>query len=220
MRLNQGNRSYSIVQTVSTYIGFELVRQVKCSMIIGAQTAFFSVAGIIAPVFGTSIGSLVAFCLFTALRVAVTSTFFLQPVNLLLISHIPFLVSAFMFAPRSKKLVSLFFIAAMFLFLVNPVGAQAWVYPMLWLIPLAVSAYNNTSVFTRAIRSTFAAHAVGSLIYLYTTSMSSSLWVTLTPIALVERLLFTVGIMGVYYTVAAFSKSYKHMTFLTTQIKI
>ncbi len=46
-----------------------------------------------------------------------------------------------------------------------------------------------------ALASTFIAHAVGSVIWLYTVPMVASAWLALIPIVACERLLYTAGIV-------------------------
>ncbi|HJM69064.1 MAG TPA: hypothetical protein QGF02_03905 [Candidatus Babeliales bacterium] len=194
----------SIAQTISTCLGFELARQIKCSVIIGAQTMFFSAGSMVAPVFGSNPTSLWSFGLFIALKATFMSYFMMQPINFILLYHIPLFFAAALFAPRSKWLVTSFFAVAMAAFMIGSVG-NVWLYAMLWIVPMAANIFFD-GLFVRALRSTFAAHAIGSLIYLYTIPMTADLWVAIIPVALVERLLFAVGTMAVYYAVQWVSK--------------
>ncbi|BDC34946.1 hypothetical protein Noda2021_09040 [Candidatus Dependentiae bacterium Noda2021] len=85
------------------------------------------------------------------------------------------------------------------LYLAHPQAAVC--YAALWLIPLAFSLKNKCSVFATAFSSTLIAHAVGSVIWIYTVPMTHSGWVALTPIALAERVIFAAGMSLIYYAV-------------------
>lgn len=88
-------------------------------------------------------------------------------------------------------------VAGMALFWANPVGAEAWGYALLWLIPVAASLLAN-NLFMRSLASTFQAHVVGSLAFLYFVGMPAAAWWALIPLVLVERGLFAAGMSVTY----------------------
>jgi len=88
-------------------------------------------------------------------------------------------------------------IAGMLLFWANPVGAEAWGYALLWLIPVAASLFAS-NLFARSVASTFQAHVIGSLAFLYLVGLPASAWWALIPLVLVERTLFAAGISVTY----------------------
>jgi hypothetical protein len=86
------------------------------------------------------------------------------------------------------------------LFITHPTGQHAAVYASYWLIPMALWALRTANytpanawlaVSTNALQSTFIAHAVGSIVWLYTVQMSAGHWLALIPVVAVERLLIT-----------------------------
>ncbi|GAB5412244.1 MAG: hypothetical protein ChlgKO_13580 [Chlamydiales bacterium] len=79
-------------------------------------------------------------------------------------------------------------IVAMALFVLAPAGKIAWSYALYWLIPM-VLCFVRTSVWSRAVQSTFVAHAAGSVIWAYAVPMSGAQWIGLIPVVAVERLL-------------------------------
>lgn len=96
------------------------------------------------------------------------------------------------------KMVFNIFIPALciFLFVIHPVGSQAFVYSWYWLIPIAayvVQLFFRSSFFLVALSSAFIAHAVGSVMWLYTLNMPAERWIALIPIVACERLVFTLG---------------------------
>lgn len=84
-------------------------------------------------------------------------------------------------------------------FIAHPVGAQAWVYSLYWLVPIVLYAVRKKNMFLEALGSTFTAHAVGSVIWIYCDPMTPQAWLTLIPVVLVERLVFASGIVVAYY---------------------
>lgn len=106
---------------------------------------------------------------------------------------VPMLVAAFYFGTRKKKLVGIVPVACMALFVLHPVGRQAWFYSLYWVIPI-VAAFFKERLFLKSLGSTFTAHAIGSVAFLYLIPTTPILWVALIPIVFVERVLFAMGI--------------------------
>jgi hypothetical protein len=84
-------------------------------------------------------------------------------------------------------------VAAMAAFWLHPVGQQAWVYALYWLIPVAMKFLPERLVL-RSLGSTFTAHAVGSVLFLYTIPTAPALWLALIPVVALERGAFALGI--------------------------
>jgi len=99
---------------------------------------------------------------------------------------------------REKKWAGIVIpIVGMLLFWANPIGAEAWGYALLWLIPIAASFFAS-NLFARSLASTFQAHVVGSLAFLYFMGMPAAAWWALIPLVIVERTLFAAGISVTY----------------------
>lgn len=86
----------------------------------------------------------------------------------------------------------------MALFIAHPVGQQAWQYPLYWLIPVIVLALPE-NLFLRSLGSTFTAHSIGGIIWLYFIPTTPAFWMMLIPIVAFERTLFALGITGSYF---------------------
>lgn len=82
---------------------------------------------------------------------------------------------------------------AMIAFWLNPIGQQAWAYALYWLIPIAAKFLPDRLVL-RSLGSTFTAHAVGSVLFLYTIPTAPALWLALIPVVAIERGAFALGI--------------------------
>lgn len=86
----------------------------------------------------------------------------------------------------------------MLIFVAHPVGRVAWVYSLYWLIPVFFYFQKKETVWAVSLSSSFIAHAVGSMFWLFLMPMSPERWLLLIPIVAVERLLFAVASVVVY----------------------
>jgi hypothetical protein len=89
----------------------------------------------------------------------------------------------------------------MILFLAHPVGAQSAWYSLFWFIPMIASFYSGT--FFTALGSSFTAHAVGTLVWLYAGQLAPADFALLVPVVIVERLMIAVAMVMVYKLVVA-----------------
>lgn len=96
-------------------------------------------------------------------------------------------------AALSQKSLAPFFVGCgILMFLLHPVGWSAAPYTLLWLIPLVASFFDG--IFSRMIVTSFVAHIVGSLIWLYGGILCSPVaWVGLIPRVLLERFALALG---------------------------
>ena len=190
-----------IVKFMSSYILFYTTTLAKVSLIIGSSLAFFSLASIVAPLIGVfgGLGFLCAIGLVkTTISLALGYGFLFSAIYFL-----PHLAAAFYFQQNSifKLIVP---IIAMAIFIIHPQGS--FTYSLLWLIPI-ICYFAKTNIIAKSLGATFSAHAVGSLIWLFTVPMTSLTWFGIIPVALIERSLFAVGISLVYYAVHKLVKS-------------
>ena len=98
------------------------------------------------------------------------------------------------------------------LFVLHPVGCQAYAYSFYWFVPpvvllLSKSCGDNFDPFATAFTSTFLAHALGSLICLYTMPTSPLLWYLLIPVVAKERLLLGMGALGIHFCIALLAQN-------------
>ncbi|MCK4319532.1 hypothetical protein KAW38_03095 [Candidatus Micrarchaeota archaeon] len=116
-----------------------------------------------------------------------------------ILRFLPLLFAALYFAEiKNRKWIGFVLpIFGILLFWFHPIGLEAWGYALLWTIPL-VTPFFSENLFMRSLGSTFQAHIVGSLAFLYTIGMGASLWWALIPVVLVERLVFASGISLTY----------------------
>ncbi|MBU4269314.1 hypothetical protein KJ644_02380 [Candidatus Dependentiae bacterium] len=90
----------------------------------------------------------------------------------------------------------------MTLFIFHPMGNKAYIYSFYWLIPvvlyIAQRFKNFNIVYLNYLTATFLAHAVGSIIWLYTMPMTVEQWIGLMPVVFVERIIFAFGVYIIY----------------------
>jgi len=109
--------------------------------------------------------------------------------------------AAYYFAQKKEDIVSAVVpLGAMALFVLHPVGREAWFFSLFWLIPVVASFY-RTNLLARSFGSTFTAHSIGTVAFLYTFSTTPAFWIALIPIVVVERLLFGLGISASFLVV-------------------
>lgn len=137
----------------------------------------------------------------------------LSAVNILRL--LPMLFAALYFAKYSRNRIfgGIVPLICMALFIANPVGQQAWLYSLYWLVP-AIALLLPEHLFLRSLGATMTAHSIGSVIWLYTFPSTPEFWMALIPVVAFERLLFALGISGSYVAintlfsrVEAFAKS-------------
>lgn len=168
-----------------------LAFQVPISKIIGSSQSF-TLFELLAPIGGMFLGPL-----FGAL-----SAFFVRIINviifrqtldlLIIIRFLPAAAAAAYFGLKGKK-TAIIFPVCIALFLLNPIGRQAWLYSAIWIIPFVASFYKKHLVLN-SLGATFASHAVGSTIFLYAFGLTPQAWLALIPVVFVERGIFTAGI--------------------------
>ena len=178
-----------------------LAKLVKFSYLVGSQASFFSGINIIAPmagVLGGLSGSLVA--LSTKLIWGLITGAGLLG---LILGYLPHLVASYYWCTKFRLFRILYPLACLVTFvtgtsLIYGFGASAGLYSCLWLIPAVIGTLNTNNRFLLALGSTFCAHATGSLIWLTLVPMTNLQWVSLMPVALIERCLFAAGMYAVY----------------------
>lgn len=173
--------------------------QLKFSTILGVPSQSFNFfqfigpigAGIFNPVLG------VISVLFVEIMNFFISGNALEPVTL--IRFTPMMFAAFYFGSKSRSRV-IVPLACMGLFILHPIGRQAWYYSLYWLIPVGAALWKDR-LFLRSLGATFTAHAIGSTAFLYAFNIPAEVWTALVPIVAYERLSFAIGISLSYIAV-------------------
>jgi hypothetical protein len=145
-------------------------------------------------------GGFLGLFLYSALKIAVYKTAVLSS---LLINTLPGIcANAYWVMPFGMSVIVP--VLSFILFVVHPVGSSAFVYTLLWTIPVFIYFTKSNSFFFKALSATFIAHAVGSVLWLYLMPPMLPLrWIMLTPVALCERVIFAIGMSIVRSSVYA-----------------
>lgn len=125
--------------------------------------------------------------------VATTSLLILLATTRLL----PMIVGVVAFSKDSKKVLVIPAVAIL-VFLANPVGMQAWYFPLLWLIPFAAWPFRKKFLLARSLQTTFVSHSVGGAIWIWAFPTTAVFWTALIPMVLLERSIFTLGMSASY----------------------
>lgn len=176
----------------------QIVKFIKINIVLGSYNAFFSFNNCLLPLSGAFFG-------FTGASLVMLGKMALGMLlfgGLFPLSHLAFYIPGFFAAlywtSSSIMIRCIVPIICMILFLVHPVGGHVWIYAMYWWIPVILYFIKKNHLFTIALGSTFVAHAVGSVIWLYTVPMVASAWLALMPVVIIERLLFAIGMVALY----------------------
>ena len=171
---------------------------VKFSWIIGSHMSFFSGINIMAPLsgaFGGVFGSIASFAIRTIVHLCL---FGVLSVKCLTIGIPNFFASLYWGTTHWLVRAGLP-LTCMLFFWMHPVGFAAGAYAFYWLIPVVVHYLSRKNIFLEALGSTFVAHAVGSVIWLYAMPMTPGVWLALIPVVAIERLLFATGMVIAHY---------------------
>ncbi|MCX5921917.1 MAG: hypothetical protein NTX86_01155 [Candidatus Dependentiae bacterium] len=219
------NNSNTVSKTGLSVLLFNILIKIasffKVSFIIGSYTALFSATSMVIPLAGafSSNTGILAICgMGLGLKFLWTGS--LSFIHLAY--HIPGL-----FAALYWKNSSLLFrvgvpLTCMGLFILNPVGGQAWVYSLYWLVPVVLTLARKKSLFAESLGATFMAHAVGSVIWIYADPMTPAVWYGLVPVVFVERVVFASGTVLMYhaisYGITAWNTRFNTLTINKTEL--
>lgn len=186
---------------IASFTGLvKLASLFKISFIVGSYTAFFSAISCVMPLSGAFAGlwgSCGVFSIIAVLRFMVWGALPLH----FLAYHVPgFCASLYWARPTNVVINLLIPLACMILFIVHPVGFYAAPYSFYWLIPIVLYFISSKNLFLHALSSTFIAHAVGSVIWLYfkPVPMMVASWYMLLPVVAIERVAFALGMVVLY----------------------
>jgi hypothetical protein len=103
-------------------------------------------------------------------------------------------------APRASIRVGIPLLC-MVLFIMHPTGWYAAPYTLFWLIPLGVYLSGTVNIYAHAFACSFIAHAIGSVIWLYTVSMPAANWYAIMIRVPFERTVMALAMVAVYYAI-------------------
>lgn len=196
MRNKFFNRKNIFFVTIFAVLGL-IALQVPVTQIVGSKVKF-TLFDFFGPVASGFIGS----------GPGMIAVFLMQLANFLLhgakvvdagtiIRFFPMLFAVLYFG-RKSRLILLAPLVAIIAFNLHPQGRAAWYFSLYWLIPFIGYFWRDRFLLARALGTTFTAHAVGSVLWLYVFNLPTAVWQSLIPVVAMERLLFAMGMVAVY----------------------
>lgn len=180
-------------------ISFLAVLVAKCiplSFIVGSQVAFFSGITSAAILMTRYLGFGTLFlCLFPLKSLSIEQLF------LFLVNRSPLLFAGWSYRFSNIFTSVILPLSCFGLFIIHPIGQHAWPYALYWLIPVTIFTLKNKNIFLKSLEAVFVAHAVGSVIWIYTHQMEPEVWLSLIPVVALERILMAFGIVAGEYSI-------------------
>lgn len=191
-----------LVTAISYTLCSLIMRTVRLSFILGSKAAFFSLSQCLLPAVGFFACPTTTVC---AYSIRVCTAFLLMGISPLtaLVYHIPSFCAALYLSTTSQAIKIALPMICMAIFMLHPTGSQAWAYSLYWLIPVALALIPSHTIYLQAVGSTFTAHAVGSVLWLFTHNLTPADWQSLIGVVWAERLLFAACITACYYIVTS-----------------
>jgi len=181
---------------IFTIVGFAAL-QIPITQLMGSG-AKFTIFDAFAPLTGAFIGSIPGVI---AVLLMNSANFFFHGAQIqdagTIIRFFPMLFAVLYFAKKGwlNIIVPL---AAIAVFVAHPIGRQVWYFSLFWTIPIICYFLRDRFLFARSLGATFSAHAVGGAAWIWAFSLPATIWNSLIPIVIAERLLFALGIVASY----------------------
>ncbi len=188
--LNEKHKK-SIFIAIFVIMGF-LAMQFKFTQIIGSNLKF-SLFDFYGPIAGGFLGSVVGMITVLIMQIANWAWHGFAVDAGTMIRFFPMLFAVIYFSKKSKWIL-LIPIIAMLGFWAHPEGLKAWYYALYWLIPIAMYFLHDKFIFARALGTTFTAHSVGGVLWIWVFNMKAIVWIGLIPVVWKERGLMALGI--------------------------
>ncbi len=184
---------FSAIAVIASYISI--------SKVWGAEGQSFTLFEFLGPIPALILGPFLGIISLLIAKVA-TVVYSQTPLDfIVLLRFLPVLFGAYYFAIYKNNILQsrifgiLIPIICIVLFCIHPVGSQAWIYSLYWLIPIGLTFVSKKNLFYQSVSTTFIQHAIGSVIWIYFVSpLSAQVWLSLMPLVAIERLIFAIGI--------------------------
>lgn len=169
-----------------------LLMQIPFTKIIGSNLKF-SLFDFYGPIAGSFVGSAIGMIGVLIMQILNWAWHGFAVDGATIIRFFPMLFALLYFAKKSKLMLAVPALA-MIAFWAHPEGRQAWYYTLYWLIPVIAYFFHDRFIFARALGTTFTAHAVGGVLWIWVFNMKAAVWISLIPIVWKERGLMAIGI--------------------------
>ncbi|MBU1112189.1 MAG: hypothetical protein KJ896_05400, partial [Nanoarchaeota archaeon] len=161
-KLNKIFTTKRIIFLLAFFVLVLIGKNINFSAVIGAENQFFTLYQLFGPIAGAILGPV-----FGVITVALSeiADFLLLGKELGLISVLrltPMLFAAFYFGYKKRYFGAIVPVICVGLFIAHPVGRDAWLYSMYWLIPILGAVLPRKvpgRLFFQSFGATFTAHA-------------------------------------------------------------
>jgi hypothetical protein len=182
-----------------------LARLMPFNSILGSMGFYFSWSTMVAPIIAQYAGIYWMGLFLISFKSMTWPALFMHGIH-----RLPLLGSAVAYQRHGWITSIMVPFVCMIMFVMHEVGSQAWPYSLYWLIPMVLWWMPNNIV-TRALSASLVAHAIGSVIWLYTGTIPVAIWINLIPVVAVERLLISAGIIVCDYIATKYQLVYQSM---------
>jgi len=194
-------KEHALLFTILFAIVAILASFVHLSKLWGAEGQTFTLFEFIGPLPAAIFGPFLGILAILVAKIA-TTIYSGAPLDYVtFLRFLPVLFAAYFFAKyKDSSKYSNFLQASIpllciLLFAIHPVGSQAWLFSLYWLIPPITILLLPRNLFFRSLSATFTQHAIGGVIWIYFVNPGTpESWLLLIPLVAIERLVFAVGI--------------------------
>ncbi|MFA6888873.1 MAG: hypothetical protein WC254_05255 [Candidatus Woesearchaeota archaeon] len=182
--------------------GSLIAARINFSTLVGSTNQTLTLFQFFGPIAGAFLGGI--FGIVTVFTSQILNNFLLgkEWTLITVLRLLPMIFAVFYFAyfhNKSKYKTAVMIIVpilAIILFNLNEAGRGAWYYSLFWLIPIfaVVGEKLPGKLFFRSFGATFTAHAIGTIVWVYTVPMTVEQWTALVPVTAYERFAFSIGI--------------------------
>lgn len=190
-----------------TLVGFGTL-QVPFNKLAGSNVSF-TLFDFFAPIAGSFLGPV--FGIISVLSVMIGNNLINQTpwTTGSIIRLFPILFAVYYFAQinnKNSKWILAIPVLAIVAFIAHPEGQKVPQYTLFWIIPLIAYRFRN-NLFMKSLGATFTAHSVGGMAWIWVFNLKATVWNSLIPVVIAERLLFALGIAG-SFIIVKFTLSY------------
>ena len=144
----------------------------KINLLVGSSKLFFSATHLFMPLTG-AFGGLIMTAMVIGISTLTKVVFGISCTLYFITYHISSFIASTYWAYNHWVVRVMAPVLCMILFIVHPVGLSVFPYVLYWLILIALYIFNARTIFASSLGSTMVAHAVGSVIWLYTVFYNS-----------------------------------------------
>lgn len=172
--------------------------QLPINVLAGAKVKF-TLFDLFAPISGAFVGSIFGVIAVVTMQMVNLALHGFSGVNnaslitILATLRVLPLVAGTLYFAKKQKLMLVIPLVAIIAFIAHPIGRTVWYYSLFWFVPFLVYPFHK-NLLARSLGSTMTAHAAGGALWIWAFNLPAVVWVSLIPVVVLERSIFTFGI--------------------------